>query len=186
MKTRPLSDEDKKLTAKKFAEKYAGHKMSAAAEGEIFTVCAYNTSRAEGKAISGDSVVLGRDRRSLDDMKDSYTFVIPTASHGIFVREDCFLLIEEEDHAQALLDKYAGKRLRVARAAITNSGCPSNAEKDEEFTILIKEKKNENEVLTEFCNNKAMGHGPFQNQWFVQAKDIEENIIGVLTSSDDL
>lgn len=185
MKTRPLSDEDKKLTAKEFAEKYAGHKMSAAAEGEIFTVCAYNTSRAEGKAISGDSVVLGRDRRSLDDMKDSYTFVIPTASHGIFVRENYFLLIEE-DHAQALLDKYAGKRIRVARAAIINSGQPFNAEKDEEFTILIKEKKSENEVLTEFCNNKAMGHGPFQNQWSVQAKDIEENIVEVLKSSDDL
>ena len=182
MKTRPLTDEDKKLTAKEFAEKYAGYKM-VESDGEIFTVCAYFTTRAEGKAIGGGFVVLGRDRRSLSDNKDTYTFVIPEASHGTYLRDTHSFVIDE---AQDLVDRYAGKRVRVAREGFTNSGQPFNAEKYEELTILIKERRSSNELLIEFCNDRSMGHGPDVNQWFVQVKDIEENIIGVLPSSDDL
>lgn len=180
MKTRPLTDEDKKLTAKEFAEKYAGCAVTCA--GEVFTICAYDIVFAN-YPFDSHAVVAGRGRRSLSDASDKYTFVIATATHGTFVSDQYSFVIDE---AQDLVDRYAGKRVRVAREGITNSGQPVRAEKYEEFTIRIKSRKSEKEVIVEFCDNRKRGHGSDRNEWFVQVKDIEENIIGVLPSSEDL
>lgn len=180
MKTRPLTDEDKKLTAKEFAEKYAG--CAVTFSGEVFTICAYDT-RCANDPYDANAVVAGRGRRDLNDASDKYTFVISAATHGAFVSDRYSFVIDE---AQELVDIYAGKRVRVAGEAITNSGHPSYAEKYEEFTIRIKSRRSVTEVLVEFCNDRKMGHGPDLNEWFVHVKDIKENIIGVLPSSEDL